>query len=646
MSDPARLRALRPFAVLTLIGLLIGVASFLGSEDPDPISARPTPDSEAAPSSAPISKDSESVEVAVDPAFVRSPADAEEPREPAPSPVAGTEEDEITIQGRIVLTREDGTEDSTANGSFQCIVFEENIGTPQSVTVIAGTFAFRVPPATKSLRFSDARLGLRRAHFSDDTQVRLPVPTPFTLRAYLAIPLTLRVRDDDSRSDLSDVQIVSTDEWEKDDLEVPDLHTASNVVQAATSPVRIDSSTFESRSLTFFASAPGHAWGRLKVDPTRGGEHSIFLRRGGDLELTVIGATPNPDHQLRLYRLGAESPQPSFESALLTGSPTRITGLLPAVYEIRAEIGLWFKQPRILGKVTQEVVVGTTAFATLTIAPIETPPKLPFRGQLIIPNGWEPSDFGLRIEPVNGVGTDVNLDSSELREVSTNPRVLEFDAGDLEPTLYELELYPLPYSVTHDLVAPGETNFRFELPPPARVIVRLVDRSTGQLALVSEVYWNFERPARVSGGSLEPAEPNDDGTQHEFMAPVGTISLTVMDDGYLPASKQIEVAVGTNEVTIELERACGAILTLRAGTRPILIPEDHEIEMVGLDGVGSVLSTTYDSDGAWRRFTLSHPGRYRVTVADLSSYEPIAPFEIEIPAGTFVEHAIQITPRR
>jgi hypothetical protein len=104
---------------------------------------------------------------------------------------------------------------------------------------------------------------------------------------------------------------------------------------------------------------------------------------------------------------------------------------------------------------------------------------------------------------------------------------------------------------------------------------------------------------------------------------------------------------GLNDFTMRVRRSSGIVLTMRDGTSPVSwdVYSRWDVRVRAIDG-SKVRSGVGYSDRFEHYIKVSKPGPYEVTIPTLTGFEEIAPFTIDVSAGDFVRHEIQIARKQ
>jgi hypothetical protein len=111
-------------------------------------------------------------------------------------------------------------------------------------------------------------------------------------------------------------------------------------------------------------------------------------------------------------------------------------------------------------------------------------------------------------------------------------------------------------------------------------------------------------------------------------------------------TSMVEIHAGEQEIVAKSHPICGVSFDLSCDGAKVAWNEHDswEIKVVRSDGVSRM---------SWSSFRDSHPviavddpGRYTVTLPAIDGYDPVAPFEIEIPAGQFLQKTVELRKKR
>ncbi|MEE8466822.1 MAG: hypothetical protein V3T22_00105, partial [Planctomycetota bacterium] len=410
----------------------------------------------------------------------------------------------------------------------------------------------------------------------------------------------------------------------------------------------------QSADTVYLVHSPGFAWKAIHLDFSHGGEREIQLEAGGDVEIEVVGDVPERGAYLRLRQLDATGLVPYVELDLREAGPMEISGLAPGAYRVTAGMGAWYEQSQVLGEVGMEIKAGERAQVELQVELPLKPVQARLAGNVVVPTEWELSSFWLEAK-LNGSAVILmerrrRISMQEMEELAGQPPMWSFDFGEIPTGPYALELSGrgelgrIEYSMRITLEPGGLGNVRFELPPPATVVVHLLDAATGQPAEVQSIHWGALGPSARYNSGLTNESPMEGAHHFEFAAPVGAIQVGSFGSGYDTLGEELQIHSGRNEFTFKLDRECPLTITFLDGEAPVLLAERWYPKPEHLDGEGKLLYTTSGTSGF--KTGLSQPGRYVFEFPDFPDFEPIPSQTITVQRGEPTNHVIQLVRKQ
>lgn len=651
-------------------------------------------------------------------------------------------------QGHVVVLDQDRREHSRESGSIALEVHVNGDENDATMSVDAGTFQVAAPVGA-TLTVLGATLGDRTA-VADQSQVTVEESVQIEVRLRWLAPTLLRVVDADTGADLREVQVVKTNNWERENDQHPGEVDPTQVrVEHAASPFELQavSGPFGVElQETLHVRAPGYAWARFQLDFTTGGEHRLDLQRRAELEVTLInyesdggnsaeanaeiekamarfaaaspdqfpgGTKPDeweareqiPRHIVdssrsrpgngpvicvreashvelptldRLMKHFATMPDSAFESGKrptesevrdllekgtqqwrLAGDvkaertpaekgPTRVTDLLPGTSLVTVEIGKNLGNSLVLAEQEVELRAGETTSITLRLADRTAAQRpVPLAGTLYVPSGWShlgPSlDFNILDRPDLGDSGKADVSFAQMQAVEGSAGLYRWSAGLVPPGRYVAKVGVLQIQSLVDVPPEGCQDVRIVIGDPADVRLRAVDED-GADTEVDTVLWCGPRAMLGGEMSLNPATYDASSKTYQFRAPAGRVVIRIWDRRFRFNNETITVEPGPNEHTVHLERSYGVILTLSDGEMKVRWPEHNYPSIESLGYKGAVAASGDDADGYY--MAVSAPGRYRVKVPNIDGYEPVPPFEIDIPKAEFVTRNVALQRRR
>jgi len=570
------------------------------------------------------------------------------------TPVAVEEEPEapsVMLKGRVILVDDSGAELGKLDGKLSIVCWTSNSGGHAELEITNGTFEVDVEGIDK-LSVDNIEFGGRGALAEDSSQYYPVDQGPIVIRAHWPRMLLLSVLSEETRAHLNEVTLVMTTSWLDDDMQHPGRVTKGRqALSDGYSPVELRPSIQDARSggTTYFVHSPGFAWKPIQLDLSKGGEREIRLDAGGDVEIRTQGPMPKGGALLRLRQSGVGGSRPFAEVPLRGEGPVEITGLLPGIYAATVEVGEWYDDPLVSGRVEIEVKAGERGQYELVLDP---PPELvlaPLAGTVVVPAEWNLDTFQLTAEfdgtSPDGRDGERELSMSDMKKL-TEKDAWAFQFGELPTGTYLLELdgggWPelVEYPLQVTLDPAGLLNVRLEVPPPATVVIRLVDPASGEVAGITSIHWGALPTSSDYARSLLTITRDDEAGRFEFLAPIGWISVGAFGNGYDSLREKVEIHVGQNEFRFELERDCPLVILLLDGEAPVPFPEDYYPDPEHLDGEGRLLYTS--SSGAGFKTGLNKPGRYVFDIPEVPGFEPIPQQTITVKRGEQTKHVIQL----
>lgn len=652
-----------PVASLLLVLALLVVAGgvfVVLSDPPEGDAATVNPSSHAAERPAPQREAAELAEIEPEEAS-RARAREETVVEPVPDETraAVLRETPFVLAGTLVIEEPDGSLTAPERGELVIGFGSSRSHQRQDVPVTDG--AWRVEFLFSTGGDTDAdppRFSIRGVDVSDergsvvlemDREARFePGTMDVVVTARRLASISLEVVDANTGEHLEDVRvvrIVDTD-WSRDRDGHPGDASLEELVESADSPVKLLpwSRRAQWNADAVLVGSPGYAWTPIELDLHAGGTRRIELAPGGSLEVVVRG-TPRPGSHARLYTGQGGRPYASWS---LEGTD-RITleGVTPGDYDVRAEIGMWFRSPRVDAHAKANVVAGATEHVELQVIDHLEPSRGALSGRLILPREWGLNTFHLNLEllgaPLDGGDGRIRIQPSQFERVGRSKDTFAFDVGEVLVGQYKATLSELEYSIVFDLGPEGRSDVMIEVPPPAEITVRVVDSTTGQVADIDRLNWNPVRPKEAMGGGLNSAERRADEEDFRLTVPRGPVHISTHSDMYGWTGEDVDALDGA-EIVLEVAPVPRAILRLVDGETAVPWPRDDYGKGEAVDGSGR-LGSRGQREGALH-FNVTEAGRYRLNIPEINGFEPHPPVELDLVAGELVEHVVELVRRR
>jgi hypothetical protein len=274
-------------------------------------------------------------------------------------------------------------------------------------------------------------------------------------------------------------------------------------------------------------------------------------------------------------------------------------------------------------------------------------PFAAFTGELVIPIAWNADRPRLAARR-----KDSAKSFTQARDVEIGPPVrggqvdtFQWKIFNLTPGAYEILSLDQPCAIEAVLAPAGTANLRIEVPPPARVFVRVVDSQTNEPVPTRFLVCT---PKRVDG-SLYPmashAERNKETETYFVRSPPGDAQLTSPYCGldYGEGRMSVSVLPGDNYFTLRLTKFAGVRLSMVEGDSPFQPSQEH-FEIREVDGDGRAMLWDEISEVGVVIAKVTNPGRYRVKLrAPIAGYLMPAEQIVDLEPGAMTDLVIRLT---
>ncbi|MBL8803008.1 MAG: hypothetical protein JNN27_13480 [Planctomycetes bacterium] len=581
---------------------------------------------------------------------------------PAVEPLAAAQS-KVTLRGRVVVTQRDGTERADLDGKF-------SLYARSGVNTRWEPIRFQRGEWTALTTLDQASDGIRvdRMYadgigaFVDGTAAVVDDPAKWvhasssgelTVRAHVPPAVVLRVVDAATAADIRGVSLVRS-EWRlREDAQHPGLEFDKRIIATGlTSP--IDVSTYSVAADLWSASsvlvgAPGYAWSIVRVDLARGGEHSVALKHGAALTVLVRGVDPGVSEKLRL-RTG-DDPHPILELPLTADGAIELDGLGVGELRVAAEIGEVFENPLELAETSTALRPGERASVTLDLAPAPKFETATASGLIFVAKAWARESLDVELDLLDTLLRETASWGRPRVERVTSDRAgydaFRWTRGDLQVGRYELEVDEPRFKVGIEVPAGGRDDFEFVLGAPVELLVRVVDAATGAPASIACVAWAPRKAPGSRGNSLEYAPFDATRGGYIIRSVPEVVSVWVEPIEHMPHDEDVDLARGTREHVVVLQRAARIEAAARSGDTRLVIPDewDWEESPSEIDGGGETCLRVYPDDSS-RIFILSKPGVYQLNPPRIPGYRELPLQRIEVFAGRKTEHVLEYEPER
>jgi hypothetical protein len=361
---------------------------------------------------------------------------------------------------------------------------------------------------------------------------------------------------------------------------------------------------------------------------TQAGVRDVPLPAGGSLHAKVVGKPPSPPAKvaLRCYR-GADR-TPAAEVAMADGRIDQIDGLPVGEWNVRLELGEWFREPRVLGRTRVAIEGGRTTEVELKVtAEIAMPAKVQLRGILAIPAEWhvDRRDVQMELDPLRGTDRWAErqyLRGGELARGATEGEY-QFVFRGVYVGRYAITVHPGNHRQLIQVQEDSRDELRVELSPPIDVVVKVVDGVTRQPRKDVSLCWQADFMVGV-GGSPESVQPAPDSNEVRFRAAAGRIWVSASGDGFEVPHQMLQVGPDAREFEVATQPLYGVKLVLYEGNEKLPTTGwDYGLRPVE----GEAGASGWCSDGT---LTVRKPGIYVLTVKGPDGYQAVAERQVKV----------------
>ena len=546
----------------------------------------------------------------------------------------------VTISGNIIAVDPEGQQFTEESGSLELRITAPGYDELRDIAVVSGSWSAQVPDRSR-VKFVSGQLRERPANITPSHAITVTDGLSVQLTAEWTSETLLHVRSRATGETLCDLELVRISDWMRNSRPHPGAVTTTDqrwTTECSPIPLAANGVT-AGTSVPYHVYAPGHAWGRILIDTTTGGDREILLDAGGNLEVTFTGGWQRPGALLRLRVLGEN--QPYGEVAIL-GESMMIKGILPGSYEVSVETGSWAQNPLVLG--TVEVVISTSevTILELPVNDIEDEERVPFGGTIFVPTEWLLDEFQLRIRPIDP-GRNIAEETQHIPnlEMTATPipggTLYGWEADAVEPGNFGLLVLPIGYGINVHVDLAGNLDAEISLPAPVPVEVRTLVAGTAEPAYPNLIRWTPARDPGVPGAGALSVPPENNSNVFLFDAPLGAVIISSSDSGFRPASRQLQLTPdGPNIFEFELQPAHGLSILLYDGETPVPWDIGWHAHLTPMEGTqGQVV--TRGRVGINYRILVSNPGWYTLTMPEIDGFQPVAPMQVEVIESTILD---------
>ena len=530
-------------------------------------------------------------------------------------------------------------------------------------------------PAAREFAFS-----LRLDGWESDQRPNVTVPATNALAVEVMLPQrpTLRVVDAVARTPIAGAFASSAEEGWSGDMDPEPLPGRT----ARAAPRRTADAhglfVFEktARARRFWVGAPGHAWAIAEVAP-EDRERVAALEPGGNLRVDVEGAADPAAIGVAVAFVKPPAPPISgggenrdrYGPRTLLGDPDPAgryaldgLGVGHWLVTVGRSNGLTVPDPVAESDAAiVELRAGETTEVRLRVKSSSVDGTV--RVEVLVPAAWGPAP-PIDVAGIGDVTSGFHSDGSI--SLWAHPSFVEGPPGTWTATFEKMPAGPYQVSISDWgfagvlRVGKSTTSARVEVPPPARLRVRVLDAVNGRPVASATVRaaalsaWSLDPTAhpqeRVAGDPEEAssvtawteqsvvAKPDDGVAPGEYVlrVPAGRVDLKVSAPGRLDGGGRVDVSGNDAGSVQEVRLAAGAVLvvrTVRSGS-----------VMSSAEGTYTLLAVaveTYEAndeiqmgtfDGGSRTIDALRPGTYRVRLK-LTGVEKELAQEVVVKAG-------------
>jgi hypothetical protein len=553
------------------------------------------------------------------------------------------------LRGRLVVIEVDGSERADADAELTWIAWTGENGSATDAEIDGGVWGVAAQQlgGAQELSIDTVRVAGRRV------VIEAPlarIPAPFTeelvVRVRVPAPSTLRVVDAETGADLADVSIVRAEPFPRADVEHPGANFESRVAASGQrSPVDLEplELALESYQMTrLLVGASGYAWQLVQIDPLIGGERLVSLARGTDLSVSVRGVDPSVRAVLRVRVEGRFTPLAEVD--LPRDGGFEFSGLRLGPLRVVAEVGDFFQEPLVLGERAVELRAGELAQVDLVL---EAPPSLVTArgaGTVFVPQAWHAKDVRVTLElvdtPLGGLPRHQELLTIARPSEREGYDTFGWSKEGLQAGRYRIGTRVPAFRIEAELPPLGRDDLDLVLPPPVELSIHVLDGASGSPVSTAQVNWQSLVGGEIDGAALLRAGWDASAQAFRIVAPLGRIELDVWSLEHRPYRETFDLAPGTRELTLRLERGCGLILRLADGETPVPFPKGWDGSPAEIGGAGETTAMQFGE--LERRFMVSKPGTYSLELPEIAGYEPVPPLTLEIAEGQYTEHVVAL----
>lgn len=484
-------------------------------------------------------------------------------------------QESVRLRGEIVLHEEHGAERVPVSGTVEFWIARHGWHSVVA-QVEQGRFEAQIPVGWSWLDVGRLELDGREAWCAFGLETELPAE-PIRLVAQVVKPCTLRVLAGRTGRDFDDFEILET----RSDSRVPTQPGVRGMRAASPFAVplwRRDGDEEEVAfhhgwygTRTYLVRAPGMAWASITIDPSKGGTRWLFLVPEARLSLRLDQGNVPSDVTIEVRRdvqdssgIGRIFFKPDNQLVEIEGLPAGRYWVVAELLDLTSRAFPGGRTGRFLALESADLRSGESRHVEIALRnraePLDVSGQVcaagsHLRGTLKVPDEWDVSNPTMefhRLEPAmhrylpRATVRNFRIDADD-------PHLLHWDAGQVEAGSWVAVLRPIPWCSAIVIGTGTDEPIALELPPPAQVILRIVDARNGSDVEPCTVAWHSVFPPPWSSVSPAMVERDVRTKIWRFRAPVGEIVLK--PDTYRVYATRFDrvmIRPGENEITLRL----------------------------------------------------------------------------------------------
>lgn len=580
-----------------------------------------------------------------------TPAEESEASVPA-EPVAAAPSAEFCVfGGSAVRVDPDGQEHASDDGAFVMFWRRGAEFESRQVEVVGGSWSVSVPMgvelSVRELILADVLLTV------EDDSFALPSDRFMVLVGREQQSVLLHVVSEGG-VELDGVEVWSGPYDFPSDMQHPGSSLEGEpLLSSERSPVSIPPNPDAWRTETqYFVRATGHAWGTIAIDHAAKGERTLELAPACGLEVELVGSADWLEPEIRLWPPDAPTYATYAFSKVEPDADDRgvFEDLPPGEYVVSVERG-WGDERVSYGTAAIALVAGDRAHVTVEVELPERPDVVLVEGTLTLPDAWGLDSVELKVGAEGDTRVWMPRDTSLLVGGSWGESGEATKADDGRRFQWRVEL---PAAGTYRVEAwslhvrellrvpeEGLAGVELVVPPPADVIVTVIDDATGDRIAVESLYWSGPAVEGILGTSLESVVADATTGLVRFRARAGEIELSPKDPSLVPVDLESAhtIVPGENRIELRVRRQIGVRFTFMDGDAEV--PFDWSWRLGARQVDGDARDVSRSIGVLWFR----EPGLYALRSEGIPGYSEVdgTTFDVFATDGPMREVVVRLT---